>query len=500
MRLQFEPFYEEYLKKLAAYNLASATMYTDQWTVAPSAGIPHANEMMAILAQELFQIENDPAMIEKIEAYHKTLPEGSLEQKEVKMRLDDLGHTRNVPADVYRDFVKARNDAGYYWHQAKEKNDYALFKPYLVDLMNKSIEYMKYSPKYTGDNLYDVFLDAYEPGMNEEKYDAFFDVVKTELVPFIAKLRAEGRTIDDSMLSKSFDIERQERFMDTIMRYLRVDPTRVSLGTTEHPFTNFLSHNDMRITTHYYPDRFLSAILSTVHEYGHALYGLQMDEMFEGTKLNENVGSAAHESQSRFLENHIGRSKAFWQANYDELVKQFPEFEAVGLDALVDMINVSEPGLIRTEADELTYPLHILIRYELEKDMAEGKMDYDQLPTLWADKYEQYLGVRPQTDSEGVLQDVHWSDGYLGYFPTYALGSAYAAQLYHTMAKQIDVDKALREGRMEEITNWLKDNVHHYAGSKTMAEIVEIVSGEPFDPHYYVDYLKDKYSKLYGLK
>ena len=244
MRLQFEPFYEEYLKKLAAYNLASATMYTDQWTVAPSAGIPHANEMMAILAQELFQIENDPAMIEKIEAYYPTLPDGSLEQKEVKMRLDDLGHTRNVPADVYRDFVKARNDAGYYWHQAKEKNDYALFKPYLVDLMNKSIEYMKYSPKYTGDNLYDVFLDAYEPGMNEEKYDAFFDVVKTELVPFIAKLRAEGRTIDDSMLSKSFDIERQERFMDTIMRYLRVDPTRVSLGTTEHPFTNFLSHND----------------------------------------------------------------------------------------------------------------------------------------------------------------------------------------------------------------------------------------------------------------
>lgn len=497
MSLKFEPFYENYLKKIAAYQLAQATMYTDQWTVAPSAGLPYSNEMMSILAQELFEIENDPKMIEKIEAYNKTLPEGSLEKKEVEMRLEDLEHTKNVPSSTYQAFVKARNDAGMYWHEAKEKNDYELFKPHLIDLMNKSIEYMKYSPKYNGNNLYDVFLDAYEPEMNQEKYDAFFAIIKEELVPFIAKIQAEGRTIDDSMMDKEFSVERQEQFMKTIMDYLQVDPTRVSLGTTEHPFTNFLSHNDMRITTHYYPNRFLSAILSTVHEYGHALYGLQMDEQFEGTKLNESVGSAAHESQSRFLENHIGRSYAFWQANYPKLIEQFPEFKNVSIEQLVDMINVAKPSLIRTEADELTYPLHILIRYELEKAMADKTMDYDRLPDLWADKYEQYLGVRPQTYSEGVLQDVHWSDGYLGYFPTYALGSAYAAQLYHKMAQDIDVEEALKTGHMEVITNWLKENVHHYAGSLTMAQIVEKVTGEPFDPHYYVNYLKDKYSKLY---
>lgn len=499
MSLRFEPFYEEYLKKLAAYSFAQALIYTDQATVAPKKGVPFSSDQMSILGQEEFKLANDPEMVAKIEEYQKRLPEGSLERKEVDMRVNDLAHTKNVPADVYGGFIQARNKAGYIWHEAKEKNDYELFKPYLKDLMSRSIEFMKYSPKYNRNNLYDVFLDAYEPEMTEAKYDAFFDVIKEELVPFIARVQKEGRLIDDSMMSKTFDVKRQEQFMNTIMDYLQVDRDRVALGTTEHPFTNFLSHNDMRITTHYYPDRFLSAILSTVHEYGHALYGLQMDEQFEGTALNTNVGSGAHESQSRFLENHIGRSRAFWQANHDELIRQFPEFKDVSLDELVDQINVSRPGLIRTEADELTYPLHILIRYEIEKDMAEGKIDYDKLPEIWADKYEQYLGVRPHTYSEGVLQDVHWSDGYLGYFPTYALGSAYAAQLYRQMEKEIDVEEALRTGHMETITGWLKENVHHYAGSMTMAEIVEKVSGEPFDPHYYTDYLKEKYSKLYAL-
>ena len=500
MKLQFEPFYQEYLDVLAAYDLASATMYTDQWTVAPKGGIPNSSAKMATLSKLAFKVENDPETVEKIKAYYQTLPEGSLEQKEVKMRLDELALSQNASIEEFEALTKARNEAEYQWHQAKENSDYAAFKPYLKDLMEKSIAYQKHSPKFTGNNIYDVFLDAYEPEMNEEKYDAFFQVIKEELPPLIQKIQKSGKKIDDQALREEFAIERQEKFMNTIMDYLQVDPDRVSLGTTEHPFTNFLSHNDMRITTHYYPNRFLSAILSTVHEYGHALYGLQMNEAFEGTMLNHGVGSAAHESQSRFLENHIGRSKAFWEANYPALVEQFPEFENVSVDELVDMINLSKPDLIRTEADELTYPLHILIRYELEKKIANGEMDYDTLPEQWADLYEKYLGVRPKTDAEGVLKDVHWSSGYLGYFPTYALGSAYAAQIFAAMQKQIDVEQVLKEGKMEVITNWLKDNVHHYAGSKTMAEIVELVSGEPFDPHYYANYLKDKYSKLYQIQ
>ena len=499
MTLHFEPFYQDYLNTLAAYNLAITTMYTDQVTCAPKKGIPNSNLAISVLSKEAFQIENNPKTIQKIKEYFLRLEDGSLEKMEVAMRLEQLADTENIPSEVFEDYVKTKSDAGYYWHQAKETNDYALFKPYLKDVMEKTIKLMQYSPKYKEGAVYDLLLDQFEKGMNEEKYDAFFHCIKEELVPFIHEIQTQGKHIDDSKLSENFDIARQEQFMEVIMDYLQVDRQRVYLTTTEHPFTNFLSHDDIRITTHFYPDRFLSAILSTVHEYGHALYGLQMDKQFENTELNLLVGSGAHESQSRLLENHIGRSKAFWKANYTDLVRLFPEFKEIDLDDLVDMINVSKPNCIRTEADELTYPLHILIRYEIEKQIANQTIDYDTLPQVWADKYEQYLGVRPKTDSEGVLQDIHWSDGALGYFPTYALGSAYAAQIYATMEKEIDVEEALLSHHFEIISDWLEKNVHHYAASKTMAEIVELVSKEPFNPQYYIQYLKTKFSKVYGL-
>jgi carboxypeptidase Taq len=497
--LSFAPFYQEYLDKLAAYTLVSSIVYTDQSTIAPKKGLPYSNKMMSILAKESFKISNDPETIAKIKEYAKTLEEGSLEKKEVDLRLEELAATENVPADVYASFVKARADSEMIWHEAKEKNDYELFKPYLKDVMDKTLEMMKYSPKYTGDNAYDVMLDQYEKGMSQEFFDAFFDEIKKELVPFIAKLHEEGTDIDDSFLETPVDIATQEKFNLAILDDLKMDPGRVYLSTTEHPFTDFISHNDVRITTHYYPNRFLSAVLSTVHEYGHALYSLQTNEEFDGTMLKNAVGSAAHESQSRLLENYIGRSKAFWQANYDLLCEQVPAFKAVSIDELHAMINTTHNGLVRTEADELTYPLHILIRYELEKEIANGTVDYDTLPQAWADKYEQYLGIRPTSMSNGVLQDMHWSAGYLGYFPTYALGSAIAAQLFNKMSQDLNVDELLLNHQFDVIAKWLLENVHQYGASKGMLEIVEEVCGEPFNVKYYIDYLKDKYSKLYQL-
>ena len=499
MALHFESFYQNFLDELSAYNLAITTMYTDQVTCAPKKGIPHSNQALAILSQKAFEIENDPETIQKIKEYLPRIPQGSLERMEVELRLEQLADTKNIPSCVYGEYVKAKADAGYYWQQAKETNNYALFKPYLKSVVEQSLHLMKYSPKYKPGNEYDLFLDQFEKGMNQEKYDAFFDVIKKELVPFIHEIQTKGKYIDDAPLHEFIDVKRQEAFMDIILQYLQADPERVYLSTTEHPFTNFLSHDDVRITTHFYPDRFLSAILSTVHEYGHALYGLQMDEKFEGTLLNSLVGSGAHESQSRLLENHIGRSRAFWKANYETLVSMFPEFKNISLNDLVDMINVSKPECIRTEADELTYPLHILIRYEIEKQMANQTLNYDELPSLWADKYEEYLGIRPQNDAEGVLQDIHWSDGAIGYFPTYALGSAYAAQIYSALEKEIDVEKALLEHHFERIAVWLEKNVHQYAASKSMAEIVELVSHEPFNPSYYIEYLKSKFSKIYNI-
>ena len=498
MKLHFEPFYQEYLDTLSAYALAFSTLNFEQMTFAPKKGIPYSNEMLSVLSKQAFEIENDPATLEKIIAYAKTVEDGTLEKKELDYRLQAIDDQKNIPSDVYAHYVKTRADSDMIWHKAKETNDYELFKPYLKAIMEENLNLISYSTRYH-DNAYEIALDQFEKGMTEEKYDAFFKTIKDRLVPFIHQIQNSKTKIDDSILSTPIDVKRQEQFMQVVMDFLKVDPERVYLTTTEHPFTDFFSHDDVRITTHYYPDQFLSAILSTVHEYGHALYGLQMDPDFYKTMLVNAVGSAAHESQSRLLENHIGRSYAFWKALYPTLIEQFPEFKEVSLDDLYKMINKSQPSLIRTEADELTYPLHILIRYEIEKDIASKKVDYDTLPTLWADKYEAYLGVRPQDDTTGILQDTHWADGLFGYFPTYALGSAMAAQLFETMKEQIDVDAALESHHFEIIQDWLEKNVHHYAASKSMMEIVEEVSRKPFDPNIYIDYLIEKYSKIYEL-
>lgn len=498
MKLQFEPFYQNLIDTLAAYDLANSVVYTDQYTIAPKKGAARANEALAILSRTAFELENNPETVAKIEEYAKRLPEGSLEKQEVDMRLRQLEDTRSIPAVVYQRAVQQRGDAEVAWHEAKVASDYEMFKPHLKNVVANSLETISYSPRYTGNNAYDLLLDSFEKGMNQKKYDAFFAVLKEELLPLIEKV-SQAKQIDTSFLAKERPIDKQEKFSEVLLEYLQADPGKVYLSTTEHPFTNFISGNDARITTHYYPDNFLGAALSTVHEYGHALYALQVDEGFDKTMLSNGIGCAAHESQSRFLENHVGRSKAFWKALYPKLVEIFPEFAEVSLDELVDMINASERTLVRTEADELTYPLHIMIRYEIEKMMADGTLDYDRLPEIWADKYEEYLGIRPQNDKEGVLQDMHWSGGDIGYFPSYALGSAYAAQLYEKMAEDFDVEAALEAGDFKAITDWLEKNVHHYGASKTMREIVEEVSGKPFDPHIYTNYLKDKYTKLYHL-
>lgn len=499
MELKFEPFYQQLLDELAAYTLAISTVYSDQMTIAPKKGAMRANEALAFLSGMAFKLENDPEMVKKIEAYAASLPEDSLEKKELDLRLRSLEDTKSIPSDVYQKSVQERANAETAWHEAKEKSNYELFKPHLKNVVNNSLELERYSPRFNGHNSYDLLLDKFEPGMDTQQYDAFFEVLKEELIPFIEKIR-KAKQIDTTIMTQDCDVQKQDILGQYVLDLLKADRDRVYMGTTEHPFTNFLSHDDVRITTHYYPHRLMSAVLSTVHEYGHALYALQTDPDFDKTALADAIGCAAHESQSRFLENHVGRTQAFWDALYPKIVELFPQFQDVSKEELYRMVNASECALIRTEADELTYPLHILIRYEIEKMMADGSLNYDELPTVWADKYEQYLGVRPQNDQEGVLQDMHWSAGDIGYFPSYALGSAFAAQLYEKMAEELDVSELIANNEFETIAKWLEENIHHYGALKPMKEIVEEVSGKPFDPYIYTNYLKDKYSKLYNLE
>lgn len=497
MEQELLSFFKEYKRINASYDIALSTMYFDIATIAPSNGIPYRNDMMATLSGEAFAYQMNPENLQKLEKLYEITKDEML-KKELHLYFLQLEATRNLPKDIYVHLRKTIADSEEAWQKAKEQDDYSLFKDHLVNVIKNQKEALTYVKKDCSD--YDYMLNQYQLGMNQEKYDAFFKQIKEQLLPFIQRIIKEGKKIDESPLLQNFDIKEQEAFMDELNEYMHVNPKECYMGTTEHPFTDFFSAHEARITTHYYEDNVMSAILSTVHEYGHAQYSLQVNEEFDGTSFKSGIGCAMHESQSRLMENHIGRSRAFWEYNYPRLQKHFPkQLASVTLDDFMKMINVSKPSLIRTEADELTYPIHVLIRYELEKEIFDGNVDYDHLDTMWNDKYEEYLSIRPEHDRDGILQDMHWSAANLGYFPTYALGSAYAAQFFHAMEKEIDVDTALRTNHFEIISQWLKENIHCYGASLTADEILLKATKEPFNPSYYIDYLINKFKTVYEL-
>ena len=483
--MDLEKFFQDYKEKKSAYQMALSTMYFDQATIAPKNGIPYRNHMTAILSGEAFDQMADMESIRKIEELAKQENLTPERKKELQLLLRELNDLRVLPREVYVDYRRTIADSEAAWHEAKEQDDYQIFKPHLIKVIEKQKEVLSYIHDKKSD--YDYMLDSYQINTDIAYYDRFFDAIRKELLPFLKKLLKEGTPIDDSPLFASFPVSEQEAFMQELLDYMKVNDKECYMTTTEHPFTDFFSAHEARITTHYHEHNVMSAIFSTIHEYGHAQYGLQVKEAYEG-------------SQSRFMENHIGRNRAFWEVNYPKLQKHFPkQLEAVSLDDFMKMINVSRPSFIRTEADELTYPIHILIRYELEKEIFNGTVDYDHLDTMWNDKYEAYLGIRPEHDKEGILQDMHWGGALLGYFPTYALGSAFAAQFYHQMEQDIDVEEALRSQAFEQISGWLKENIHQYGAYKDADELMMDVCGEAFDPKYYINYLKNKYAKLYQI-
>lgn len=489
--------YNEWVFRMSAYRMALSIIAIDKLTVAPEAGADYRDKRTAFLAGELFSVQTDPEMEQLL---NELRTEESLDgetKKAVELYAKMVHDTVCIPKDEFVASEELMNASYNAWLEAKMKNDYSIFEPYLKQV----IEIMKKRYEYRGSDmpLYDQMLDDYEPGMNREKYDAFFGALKERLVPLIKKV-TEAEQIDESFLHQEFDKADQKKYIDQILAYLHFDPSWGYQNETEHPFTDGTCSNDMRTTTKYLKDNVVSAILSTVHEVGHATYQHDVDERYDGTILAAGISSGMHESQSRLFENYLARTGAFWEANYDGLQKQFPrQLGNVSCEQFVNALNIARPSLIRTEADELTYPMHILIRYEIEKGLFDGSISTEGLDRTWDDMYEKYLGVRSKTASAGILQDVHWSGGSFGYFPTYALGSAFAAQFVRKMRQEIDVDEALRSGHFEICVNWLKEHIHKYGCRYDADEIMKMATGEAFNVNYYLDYLEDKYTKLYKL-
>ena len=321
--------------------------------------------------------------------------------------------------------------------------------------------------------------------------DPFFAEARERIVPLLQR-RAEKGIVPPKKYPCPAD--RQRAFCKWLAGYVGFDFSRGVIGETEHPFTTNLHNRDVRIAIHYYEEDALSAIFSTIHETGHAIYEQQIADDRTLTPIGSGTSMGMHESQSRFFENNLGRSRAFWSAIYEKLQKMLPEtFGGVPLDEFMSAVNAVQPSLIRTEADELTYTLHILIRYELEKALFAGELAVADLPAAWNAKYREVLGVEPANDAEGVLQDTHWASGLWGYFPSYAIGSAVAAQLEAYLRRTEDLDGMLRSGSLGSVRAFLREHIHRFGGEKTTGELLLETTGEGFSPRFYFEYLERKY-------
>lgn len=486
-----------YLDRYMAYHTAINIMDWDANTTAPEEASEYTARAAGILSQERFTALINP----QVKEIMQNLDEDGLDtvQKAILRRLKkEFEKSEAVPANEMGEFTELTSRSTNAWQKAKKEQDFSLYAPYLEKVIAYKKKLGGYSRK-DGSRLYDALLDGYEESFHIEDLDRFFDKLKKEIIPLLRRIE-EAEEIDDSFFYLDYDIEKQKEFNRYLAEYMGFDFKRGVIAESEHPFTTGWHNHDVRITTHYYKNNLPSAILSTIHEGGHALYEQGISDAFTQTLVGEGASCAMHESQSRFYENIIGRSEAFWEPLYPKLTEMFPEqLGQVSLRQFVRALNKVKADLIRTESDELTYCLHIMVRYELEKKMVEEEIPVEELPKLWNQKYEEYLGVKPGNDAEGIMQDVHWSMGDIGYFPSYALGNAFAAQIYHTMKKELPVDELLRQGKISEITAYLREHIHQYGASREPRELLKALTGEEFNADYYIDYLKEKFTQVYGL-
>jgi carboxypeptidase Taq len=492
----------ELVKRIKYYNDALAVLYWDLRTGAPRKGVPQRAEVIGMLSAEAFKLSTSNEMEECLAYFDEPGNKASLDHimkaivKECRKEFDKY---KKIPADKYKKYVILTSEAESVWEEAKNSNNFELFKPYLEKIVDFNLEFIElWGYK---DNKYNTLLDFYEPGMTVDKLDMIFGELRSRIVPLVAKIKESPDQPEDGPLKQYFDKSKQEEFSLYILEKMGYDFEAGRLDESEHPFTMGITPGDVRITTHYYTNDFISALMSSLHEGGHALYEQNISGELNGTPLCTGSSMGIHESQSRFWENIIGRSLSFWRRYYKELQNVFPEqLQNVTLDNFYRAINKVEPSLIRVEADEVTYNLHVMIRYEIEKALMNKEIKVSDLPRIWNEKMEEYLGIMPPNNAKGVLQDVHWAGGSFGYFPTYALGNIYSAQLYNTARKEIkDFDALLEKGELIKIKEWLSEKVHKHGKLLEPAEILKEVTGEDINPKYLTDYLENKYKAIYKI-
>lgn len=484
----------EYLMKIAVFDGA---------TIAPENGAAARGDAMGALAgehHELLTSSDACALVSELEA---AVAAGKLTDPqvaaEVRTLARDQREARALPTEEVEAWSRLTCEADAVWHKAKNANDWASFEPYvdrIVETLKRHAGYMDPTR-----DPYDVWLDQYERGMDARAYDQFFDAVRQTVVPLVHAIGERGTQPEAPFLTAHVPDTVQRAMSFDLMKLVGLDLADTCLAFTEHPFSEGFTVGDARVATHIYEDNLLSNVYSVIHEAGHASYELGVNPAYARTCLEGGTSLGIHESQSRFFENTAGRSRAFMTPLLALLRRYVPEvYGTVSEDELYRAVNIAQPSLVRTEADELTYPLHITIRYDIERLLFAGEATAKDIPALWAQKTREYLGLDVPNDTLGCLQDTHWSGGSFGYFPTYALGSAYDAQYVPAMERAgVDLDAACAAGDLAPVRAWLRENIWQWGRGKDASELVEAACGAPFDATFYCDYLAKKFGELYQL-
>lgn len=499
------PKYQALLEKVYEIhdiNKALAVLGWDKETNMPKAGTKARIQQMTTLRRLSHAKFTSDAMGELIEDATAELNGAAYDSNEaslIRYLRRSYADARQLPPEFVRRMSEVSGKAHPAWVEAREKDDFAHFQPHLqqvVALVREMAELYGYE-----DEKYDPLLDKFEHGMKTADVRAIFNAVKAALIPLREAIAERETAVSDDLVHQPFPIDKQKEFARYIAAAAGYDLSRGHIGTVVHPFATSFSRNDARITTRWYPDFLNPSLFGTLHESGHAMYEQGTHPDLARTPLARGTSSGIHESQSRMIENIVGRSLGFWQAHYPQLQSLFPEqLGSHDVIAFYRAINKVKPSFIRVEADELTYNFHIILRFELEQAMLNEELAVADLPTAWRDKMKELLGIVPNTDREGCLQDVHWTGIGFGYFPTYALGNLYAAQFYETAVDQNrSIAEEMAVGKTSALVDWLRDNIHQHGRKFTPAELVQRVTGQPLSHEPFIRYVSQKFSEIYNL-
>lgn len=485
----------------ADFQRAAQILGWDQETYMPPGGAEARGHIMGTLekkAHEIYASDEVGSLLEDLEAGAGSLDPDSDDACLFAITRREVDRRTKVPAEMIAEKARMLPPSNQAWREAREKNDWPLFEPHLSKLVEYSQRYAECFKPY--DHVYDPLLDEFEPGMKTKEVQDIFNGIRPKQVELIEAISKQPQ-VDDSVLFKHYPESEQVDVGVEIIKKFGYDFNRGRIDKVTHPFSSTLGYGDNRVTYRVDEDFLNSFIFAIMHEAGHAMYEQGIAKDLARTLMYEGTSFAVHESQSRLWENLVGRSKTFWEWYYPKFQKRFPaQTKGVSAEDLYKAVNKVEPSPIRVEADEATYNLHIMLRLEIEIGLLEGKFKVKDLPEIWNTRFKEYLGITPKNDTEGVLQDVHWSFGYFGYFSTYALGNLISLQIWEVINKEIpNLDDQIRKGEFEELHAWLKDRVYRHGKKYQPQELVKRVTGSKIDGGPYIKYLNEKFSAIYGL-